>query len=192
MFDEIIIGLGAIGAFLGALLVRKAQTGGVMTTGNPVASIGFGSQVQPEKNGRLVQSTNWQSLVNNAKDLEVLARTIYGEARSENRAGREAVAIVILNRVAAGQWRPTVKGVCLQDKQFSCWNANDPNRAKALAANAENSAYMACIDVAEAALAGQLGNLNGANHYHTNGVTPYWSASMQQVASIGAHKFFVG
>ena len=191
MFDEIMIGLAALGAFLGALLVREANDGGVMTTGQPVGSISSGNQVQP-LNSRLVQATNWPSLVNHADDLEVLARTIYGEARSENRAGREAVAIVILNRVAAGQWRPTVKGVCLQDKQFSCWNANDPNRAKALAANAGNSAYMACIDVAAAALSGQLGNLNGANHYHTNGVTPYWSASMQQVASIGDHKFFVG
>ena len=191
MFDEIIIGLAALGAFLGALLVRKAKDGGVVTTGNPVGSISSGNQVQP-LNSRLVQATSWQSFVNHAKDLEVLARTIWGEARSESRAGREAVAIVILNRAASGKWPDTVKGVCLQAQQFSCWSASDPNRAKALAANAGNSAYMACIDVAAAALSGQLGNLDGANHYHTNGVTPYWSASMQQVASIGDHRFFVG
>ncbi len=191
MFDEIIIGLGALGAFLGALLIRKANDSGVMTTGQSIGSISSGNQVQP-LNSRLVQSTNWNSLVDDAKDLEVLARTIYGEARSENRAGREAVAIVILNRKASGRWKPSVKGVCLQAQQFSCWNVNDPNRAKALAANAGNSAYMACINVAEAALAGQLGSLNGANHYHTDGVTPYWSNSMNQVATIGAHKFFVG
>lgn len=191
MFDEILIGLTALGAFLGALLVRKAKDGGVMTTSNPVSAISSGNQVRPV-NSRLVQSTNWASLVNHADDLEVLARTIYGEARSESKAGREAVAIVILNRKASGRWKPSVKGVCLQAQQFSCWNSGDPNRSKALAASVWDNAYMACIEVAEAALAGHLGNLHGANHYHTDGVTPNWSYSMNQVASIGAHKFFVG
>jgi spore germination cell wall hydrolase CwlJ-like protein len=191
MFDEIILGVGALVAFLGALLVRKANDAAVMTTGQPVGAISSGNQVQPIDN-RLTNSTNWQSLNASAGDLEVLARTIYGEARSESRQGREAVAIVILNRAASGRWPNSVKGVCLQPQQFSCWNAGDPNRAVALSASAWDSAYMACLNVAEAAIAGQLGNLNGANHYHTNGVTPYWSADMQQVASIGAHRFFVG
>lgn len=192
MFDEILIGLAAIATLIGGYFVYRAQTGGVTTTGNPVGSIGFGSQVQPE-NPRMVERTSWEALNAKADDWEVLARTIYGEARSESVKGREAVATVILNRKKDRRWPNSVKSVCLQDKQFSCWNANDPNRDWALSADRWDRAYMDCIEIAESALSGQIdGNLDGANHYHTDGVTPYWSKSMNQVASIGAHKFFVG
>ena len=62
---------------------------------------------------------------------EVLARTLYGEARGEGLPGIEAVACVILNRVAFAKargrywWGNTVSQVCLKPGQFSCWNAGD-------------------------------------------------------------------
>ena len=33
-------------------------------------------------------------------DVEILARTIYGEARGESLSGQEAIASVVLNRLA--------------------------------------------------------------------------------------------
>lgn len=38
-------------------------------------------------------------------DVDVLARTIYGEARGESISGMEAVAFVVLNRVAFSKRR---------------------------------------------------------------------------------------
>ena len=38
------------------------------------------------------------------KDLEVLTRTIWGEARGELYGDRVAVANVIMNRLHAGKW----------------------------------------------------------------------------------------
>ena len=68
------------------------------------------------------------------RDTDILARTIYGEARGESISGQEAIASVILNRVAFAKrrgrywWGNTIAGVCLAPWQFSCWNENDLNR----------------------------------------------------------------
>lgn len=42
----------------------------------------------------------------------------------------EAVAWVILNRVADKRWPNTMTGVCLQPWQFSSFNVGDPNNGK--------------------------------------------------------------
>jgi Cell Wall Hydrolase len=86
-------------------------------------------------------------------DVVTLARTLYGEARGETRKGIEAVANVIINRVRAKHRGNTVSQVCLADRQFSCWNHNDPNRKKIqnLDRNA-NAQSRLCFDIAEAAV----------------------------------------
>ena len=71
-------------------------------------------------------------------DIDTLARTIYGEARGEDRQSKIAVACVILNRVQQrkqcgyrnidGRKIPTIAATCLKPWQFSCWNEKDPNR----------------------------------------------------------------
>jgi hypothetical protein len=58
-------------------------------------------------------------------DIEILALTIYGEARGESIAGQVAVGCVIRNRTIKDNYRD----ICLAPKQFSCWNLDDPNRA---------------------------------------------------------------
>ena len=37
-------------------------------------------------------------------DFEIMAKTIYGEARGESRQGQTAVACVIFNRFRSGKW----------------------------------------------------------------------------------------
>lgn len=63
----------------------------------------------------------------NKGEVLVLARTIYGEARSETRKGMEAVADVVMNRVRRKFFGKSVEGVCRFPEQFSCWNRTDPN-----------------------------------------------------------------
>lgn len=57
-------------------------------------------------------------------DIDILARTIYGEARGEKTAGKKAVACVIMNRYKAKKWfsGKTIAETCQKPWQFSCWN----------------------------------------------------------------------
>lgn len=52
--------------------------------------------------------------------VNIIARTLYAEARGEGNRGIEAVASVIYNR--AGGIPKNMPLVCLKYKQFSCWN----------------------------------------------------------------------
>ena len=66
-------------------------------------------------------------------DLDIVARTLYGEARGEYAkmgiASFIAVANVITNRLTnSKKYGITYADVCLKSRQFSCWNAGDPNR----------------------------------------------------------------
>ena len=40
----------------------------------------------------------------NFDDLQIMARTLWGEARGDGQEGIEAVARVIINRYRAGKW----------------------------------------------------------------------------------------
>jgi len=131
-------------------------------------------------------------------DVEILARTIYGEARGETIAGKEAVASVVLNRVKRSQkaggrywWGDCVKTVCLKPWQFSCWNRNDPNRVKVLSVAKDNRNYQTCLRIARKAIAGQLkDSTQGATHYHTISAAPIWSRGRMYGAEIGHHHFY--
>lgn len=130
-------------------------------------------------------------------EVEVLARTLYGEARGEELAGIEAVASVILNRVAFAKrrgrywWGNDVKSVCLKPAQFSCWNEADPNRKKLLALSPRDPAYRLCKRIAKRAVAGELADhTEGATHYHTYAVDPFWARGHVPCAEIGNHLFY--
>ena len=131
-------------------------------------------------------------------EVDVLARTLYGEARGEPKAGKEAVACVILNRVAKAKsaggwwWGDDVTSVCRKPWQFSCWNEADPNRAKLEAVDASNRVFAACLKVARRALGGEIVDpTGGATHYHATGVRPPWARGRAPSAEIGRHVFFV-
>jgi spore germination cell wall hydrolase CwlJ-like protein len=132
-------------------------------------------------------------------EIDVLARTLYGEARSEGQKGMEAVAHVVLNRVKhasskGGQfwWGHDIITVCQMPYQFSCWNPGDPNRTKLMAVDEADIHFATCMRIARRAVIGQLGNdpTFGADHYHTVSVTPKWSQDEVPIAQIGAHVFF--
>jgi len=126
--------------------------------------------------------------------FEILARTIYGEARGEPREAQEGVAAVVLNRVChpATWWGRDVLSVCLWPYQFSCWNTGDPNRATILRARSNDEAFRQCQAVAAKALYGQVEDrTGGATHYHTAGITlPDWAGSMEQSAELGRLVFY--
>lgn len=130
-------------------------------------------------------------------ELDTLARTLWGEARGEALAGKEAVACVILNRVRRARqrggwwWGGSVEQVCRRPYQFSCWNQDDPNRPKLETVAPSNRAFRACLEVARRALSGELTDpTRGATHYHTRDVLPPWARGRQPSAAIGGHLFY--
>lgn len=133
-----------------------------------------------------------------ATELDVLARTLFGEAAGEGRRGIEAVAAVIMNRVADRRFPNSARGVCLQDRQFSLWNVeyrnSDQNSLRALSVTDINVTFETCLDVAAAALAGKLKDpTGGAHHYYApKKVTPRWASSAKSSVTIGNHIFLVG
>ena len=66
-------------------------------------------------------------------DLEILARTLYGEGRNLPAVELEKIAWVIRNRVRDNgmeNFPDTYAEVCLQKYQFSCWNSLYHNQFK--------------------------------------------------------------
>ena len=125
-------------------------------------------------------------------DTEILAKTIYGEARGEGLNGMEAVANVIINRAKRPRWwGKTVREVCLKPQQFSCWNADDPNRVKLDSDLSAEPIFDVCRRIAVRALKGLLPDkTKGATHYHAVSVHPRWAAALVPNAQIGRHLFY--
>src|SRR5262245_20911607 len=89
-----------------------------------------------------------RSLVMTSDDLDVMARPVWGEARGEPLDGKTAVAWVIKNRADhPGWWGHGIAGVCRQPWQFSCWNPDDPNRAKLIGVTARDEMFRDCLMV---------------------------------------------
>lgn len=129
--------------------------------------------------------------------VDTLARTIWGEARGEPLRGQEAVAAVVMNRVAFARNRPkfwwgtTIETVCRKRWQFSCWNENDPNRSKLMTVAAGDLGFDTCLRIARRAIAGVLADpTGGATHYHNSSVEPLWAQGRAPIAEIGSHLFY--
>jgi spore germination cell wall hydrolase CwlJ-like protein len=136
---------------------------------------------------------------NNKDFLNILARTIYGEARGEyhskdNLDSLIAIGNVVMNRVAEQTWfGKSISEVCLKPYQFSCWNKNDPNRDVILHVQNNNEVFKVCIDVAEKVINGTYDDVtNGANSYYSTDlkVPPKWADESKFTVQIGKHKFY--
>lgn len=132
-----------------------------------------------------------------ADDLDVLTRTIWGEARGETPEGRIAVGWTIRNRVFDGKtkswWGEGYRGVCTAPWQFSCWNANDPNSAYLLGTKPiPAKEYDMCKVAALAVLDGVVDPSKGATHYFVTKMKnpPAWRLKATLTAVIGAHSFY--
>ncbi len=130
-------------------------------------------------------------------EIDVLARTLWGEARGEGKGGMEAVAAVILNRVAVAKrmggywWGNNIIQVCQKPYQFSCWNKSDPNFRRVAAVTEDDMHFATALRVARRAKLGFLTDPTyGATHYHARHVMPDWAKSKKPCAVIGRHIFY--
>ena len=116
-----------------------------------------------------------------------VAITILAEAGNQSEAGQTAVMAVIAQR--AIERGLTHKEVCLERKQFSCWNGKryedlehllDTPQAKH-ALWLEANSHLIDLDVTQR-----------ANHYHATWMQrrPYWARNEDPLYVIGDHAFY--
>jgi N-acetylmuramoyl-L-alanine amidase len=132
------------------------------------------------------------------KDRDILARTLWGEARGESLAGQVAVAWTIRNRVNDGKakswWGEGYAGVCLKPYQFSCWNRGDPNYASLSGARRIPFRELAQAHIAaDQVIDGKVSDpTDGATHYYAISMLkpPTWIKGAQETLRLGYHVFF--
>ena len=126
-------------------------------------------------------------------DLDIMARTIWGEARGEGRDGKLAVGWAIVNRQLSGRWfaGDSLTKTCMKHRQFSCWNRDDPNRQKLAMLTLKDPTFRECVWAAAAALAGtEPDPTGGATHYHHEAIRPAWADDSKVTAKIGKHVYY--
>lgn len=122
-------------------------------------------------------------------DEWVMALAIWREARGEPVEGKIAVGEVIRNRMRTkNRWRSTIVGVVTQPKQFSAFNAGDPNAVKF--PKPTDGVWRQCCESVRAVMRNRADFTEGANHYHTKAVKPYWVKGKTPVCEIGNHVFY--
>lgn len=131
------------------------------------------------------------------RERVVLAKTLWGEARGEGTRGMEAVSAVILNRFRTRyRGRQSIEAVCLDPKQFSCWNENDVNLPLMQRIDAAPDAdFRDAMSVASRALDGEISDPTyGSRHYVATTLParamPDWLRGKTPVVVIGRHAFY--
>ena len=116
------------------------------------------------------------------RELTMLALCVWGEARGEPNLGKSAVAHVVMNRWRLGTFGKTLRDVLLKPKQFSCFNADDPNRKKMLKIKASET-WNQCFNAALGAYGGiDTDPTGGATHYCRVDSNPSWRKKMTEMA----------
>lgn len=138
-------------------------------------------------------------------DIEILALTIIGEARGEPIEGQIAVGNIISNRLHGNPSRyKSYNDVCLEQKQFSCWNKSDSNYTvlvelaeKLIIGQKIEDLYLRqCFMVARAIVNREImDNVHGAQNYLTKSLyyslqKPHWAINARNITEKGNQVFF--
>ena len=131
---------------------------------------------------------------------EILALTLYGEARGEIIDGQIAVACIIRNRTKSNNYNE----VCLAREQLSCWNSNDPNypilnemaSQLLMGQTIDNIYWVRCLWIAQGIISNYLKDItNGAKYYMTaklfnSDASPNWAKTSFNRKQFGTQIFF--
>jgi spore germination cell wall hydrolase CwlJ-like protein len=138
------------------------------------------------------------------RDTYCMALNIYHESRSENLAGKFAVADVVMNRVNDRRYPNNICTVIYEAEMKPSWRDPEvlvPARNRCQFSwycdgksdePTETDAWNESILVAHQSIyEGRMQGLTeGATHYHTTYVEPYWASSLDLVGHIGSHIFY--
>lgn len=138
-----------------------------------------------------------QSSLYHPDDRDALIRTLYGEAVGEGPEGQAAVAHVIMNRLASGDYGNSIQDVVKAPNQFEPWNsAAGRQRLANLAPDSED--YKKLATIVDPILAGNGADPTGGainfiapdTQADKGRKQPKWTKKMQQTARIGNHVFY--
>jgi spore germination cell wall hydrolase CwlJ-like protein len=129
------------------------------------------------------------------KELQCLTRAIYYEAGGESRQGKEAVALVIVNRMVHSRYPRTVCGVVTQsfvinEKRICQFSFHcEPKRGVYQKAWNEsyNIAKRVLTNTFDRAILSEVGD---STYFHANYVHPQWSKQKVFVTAIDHHLFY--
>ena len=132
-------------------------------------------------------------------DYHCLASNIYWEARNQSLSGKVAVGQVVLNRVDSERFPDTICNVVTQTKfypsgridlhdcQFSwyCDGKSDVPLEKEMSIYEES--FELAVELVEKR---PMDFTEGATHYHSTKVNPYWADSLERITRIDDHIFY--
>lgn len=129
------------------------------------------------------------------KQRRCLAQAIYYEAGNQSPQGKEAVALVILNRVTDKRYPRTICGVVRQSHiveerricQFSYWCEDRRKPMKLLWKESEEIATRVLKNYWERNV---ITTMNGALYFHADYVKPSWRKQKIYLGKIGNHLFY--
>ena len=129
------------------------------------------------------------------QDLDLLSRTLWGEARGESILGQIAVVHVVMNRARLkGQ---SITQIVSKDYQFSCWlggSSKGPDGGDN-EMRAPEDQLAPLRSVVEDCLSGKEADpTGGATHYFATWLDtkPSWALTGEQTVIIGNHEFYKG
>ncbi|WP_344956400.1 cell wall hydrolase [Zobellella aerophila] len=120
----------------------------------------------------------------------LIISSFYWEARSEEAAGKKAIANVMMNRLGHEGFSNTICNLVTQGReqgacQFSWWCDGLPDDA------GEDESYAFAQEIARKALNRQLRDrTGGALYFHQRNVTPAWSAEYIKTVELGEFIFY--
>jgi N-acetylmuramoyl-L-alanine amidase len=124
-----------------------------------------------------------------ASEKDVLAATLYAEARGEPEEGQIWVVWVIRNRAlkkTTSSNRYTWKDVCLSPQQFECWNGREDIHINDI------PAFRKCLQIIDEVLVEADDPTGGCDHYNNPDEEGYppWTKNCRRVKRIGNHQFY--
>jgi spore germination cell wall hydrolase CwlJ-like protein len=131
----------------------------------------------------------------NKEEYNCLVKNIYYEAGNQSKAGKQAVAVVTLERVKHHSYPPTICEVVTQKRGRQCqfsWYCDGKSDKPYLDSKDELAAWNRAQKVAEDVLLGRVDSaIKGATMFHADYVNPDWDYSkLKRLAKIGSHIFY--
>jgi N-acetylmuramoyl-L-alanine amidase len=130
-----------------------------------------------------------------AGDLDLLARVVWAEARSEPFEGQCAIVWVIINRLKRerGRFPNSIQAIIKQPFAFSCFNSSDPQCRKVKTVSEADPTFVEAMRVSMDVMTGKVPSPVGkADHYYLTGMQnpPAWAKKMTLIKRLGSHSFY--
>jgi len=202
------------------LSIMIIAVGSMVWPSHPTAAdtTGVGPQIEIVNVEEFLEDKGIDAQFYSQDDVDCLTENMYFEARSDGYAGMYATSMVVMNRVMDSRYPDSVCGVVKQGPVRESWKTRDNPKiadndrkyfpvknkcqfswycdGKADVMYDEESLHIA-KEIAHIVLDdfttnGVIDITEGATHYHTTNVSPYWANSrgMAKVTTVGTHIFY--